>query len=228
MTKADPDRSLKSKNMKWLVLLATLDLLLVLVCVAPEYIKDAAWSTVAVMRGLVTTLLPVVVLLLTGMLSHSVKASLVYWKIKDPYPGCEAFSRHGPGDARIDMAALQKNTGVAPESPAEQNKKWFKLYRLVADDRSVVEAHKSYLMFRDMAALSLPLAVLAPLGLYFVGASSATLWSVAFLFLVQFLICCLGARNSGRRFVCNVLAIHSTKKVPASAPRDTAKKPVKD
>lgn len=213
MSKADPDRSLKSLNMKWLVMLASLDVLIVLVFVAPEFLKDASWNTVAVMRGMVTALLPVIVLLLTGMLSHETKAKLVYWKLKNPYPGCEAFTRHGPGDARIDMVALKKNVGELPTNPSEQNKKWFKLYKMVGDDRSVIEAHKLYLMYRDMAAMSVPLIALVPVGLYLLNAPPSVLWMTTAFFAAQFLLTCFGARNSGTRFVCNVLSIHTTKKV---------------
>jgi hypothetical protein len=216
MSKADSDRSLKALNMKWLVMLAGLDILIVLVFVAPEFLKDASWSTVAVMRGLVTALLPVIVLLLTGMLSHETKAKLVYWKVTNPYPGCEAFTRHGPADARIDMVALKKNVGELPTDPAEQNKKWFKLYKLAGDDRAVIEAHKLYLMYRDMAAMSLPLVVLVPIGLYFVNTSLTTTWMTAALFAIQFIVCCRGAQNAGSRFVCNVLSIHSTNKITKS------------
>lgn len=210
MSKPGPDRSLKSLNMKWLVMLATLDVVIVLLFVAPEFIKDATWSTVAVMRGLVTALLPVIVLLLTGMLSHELKARLVHWKWTHPYPGCEAFSRHGLADARIDMAALKKNIGDLPIGAAEQNKTWFKLYKLVNDDKAVVEAHKLYLMYRDMSAISLPLVALVPLGLWLGGAPPSALWITLLVFTIQFVVCCLCARNSGTRFVCNVLSIHSS------------------
>lgn len=214
MSKPDPDRSLKSLNMKWLVMLATMDVVIVLLFVAPEFIKDASWSTVAVMRGLVTALLPVIVLLLTGMLSHEIKARLVYWKRTNPYPGCEAFSRHGPADARIDMVALRENVGDLPSDAAQQNKKWFKLYKTVADDKVVVEAHKLYLMYRDMATMSLPLVALVPLGLWLSNAPPSAFWISALVFAIQFVVCSLAARNSGTRFVCNVLSIHSTKKIP--------------
>lgn len=217
MKKPYPDRSLKSLNIKWLVMLASLDVVLVLLFVAPEYIKDVTWSTLAIMRGFVTALLPVIVLLLTGMLSHEIKARLVYWKWTNPYPGCEAFSRHGPADARIDMVALKRNVGDLPSDAAEQNKKWFKLYKLVGEDKAVVEAHKLYLMYRDMAATSLPLVALVPIGLWLGGAPPNTLWITALVFAIQFLVCCLGARNSGTRFVCNVLSIHSTTKIPQTA-----------
>lgn len=213
MSKTDPDRSLKSLNMKWLAMLASLDVLIVLVFVSPEFLKDSSWNTVAVMRGMVTALLPVIVLLLTGMLSHETKAKLVYWKLKNPYPGCEAFTRHGPADARIDMVALKKNVGELPTDPGEQNKKWFKLYKMVGDDRAVTEAHKLYLMYRDMAAMSMPLIALVPVGQHLLNASPSALWMTAAFFAAQFLLSCFGARNSGMRFVCNVLSIHATKKV---------------
>lgn len=216
MTKGNADRSLKSQNMKWLVMLASLDVLVVLVFTAPEFIEDASWGTVAVMRGLVTALLPVAVLLLTGLLSHEAKARLIYWNWNNPYPGCEAFTRHGPADARVDMVALKKNTGELPTDPSEQNRKWFKLYRKVVDDRTVVEAHKSYLMYRDMASVSLPLVFAVPVGLYLAGGSTAAIFITGTLFAAQFLACCMGARHSGKRFVCNVLAIHSTKKITES------------
>lgn len=219
--KADPDRSLKAQNMKWLVLLAVLDVMVVFLFVASEIIKNATWNQLGVMRGLGVTVLPVVVLLLTGLLSHHVKAILVYWRIKNPMPGCEAFTRHGPGDVRIDMAALKKNVGELPTDPAEQNRKWFKLYKMVGDDKAVVEAHKMYLMYRDMAAMSLPLIVLVPVGLYFGGATTSALWIAASFFGMQLVVFSIAARNSGTRLVCSVLSVHSTKKVSA------AKSPVK-
>ena len=219
--KTNPDRSLKSLNMKWLVMLVTLDLFVVLFFAAPEIIKDATLHQLA-MRGLATLVVPVVVLLLTGMLSHDAKATLVYWKIVNAMPGCHAFTKHGPADIRVDMVALKKNVGELPIDPAEQNKRWFKLYKMVDSDSVVVEAHKMYLLYRDIAAMSLPLIVLGPLGLYVVGVSTATLYIIAGFFLLQFLMSVAGARNSGRRFVCNVLSIHSTKKVTNPRPPATA------
>ena len=49
-----PDRSLKSLNMTWLVMLAVLDMIVVVLFVAPEVIKETTWNQLAVMRGLAT------------------------------------------------------------------------------------------------------------------------------------------------------------------------------
>lgn len=205
--------TLKAANMKWLVSLAAFDAAVVLLFVAPGLI-DA--STLAILRAGSTTALPVVVLLLTGLLSHEAKATLVYWRIANPLPGSQAFTKHAPADARIDMKALAKNVGALPTEPGEQNAKWYKLYRLVSGDAAVAHAHKLYLMYRDMAAMSLLLVPLVPAALWYAGAPPASRWVAGGLFALQYLVCAIGARHSGTRFVCNVLAVHSTTKVKAA------------
>jgi hypothetical protein len=203
---------LKTANMKWLVMLAALDAAVVLLLLAPEL--EIGWKAVALRAG-AASLLPVVVLLLTGLLSHEAKARLVYWKIANPLPGSTAFTKHAPADVRIGMKALARNVGALPTDPGEQNAKWYKLYRLVSDDSAVAHAHRLYLMYRDMAAMSLLLVPLLPAAILYAGAPSTGAWNVAALMAVQYLACVISARHSGRRFVCNVLAIHSTKKVTA-------------
>ncbi|MHA6830442.1 hypothetical protein [Ralstonia pseudosolanacearum] len=206
--------TLKAANIKWLVMLALLDAALVVLFIAPQLV-DA--SMLAILRAGATAVLPVVVLLLTGALSHETKARLVYWRIANPLPGSQAFTKHAPADARIDVKALAKNVGALPTDPGEQNAKWYKLYRLVGDDPAVAEAHKLYLMYRDMAAMSLILTPLVPAAIWYAGAPTASRWLAACLFAVQYLVCAVCARHSGTRFVCNVLAVHSTRKVKATA-----------
>lgn len=206
--------ALKAANIKWLVMLAVFDAAVVLFFVAPELVSA---SVMAVLRASSTAVLPVVVLLLTGPLSHDAKARLVYWRIANPLPGSRAFSKYAPADARIDMKALAKNVGALPSDPAEQNAKWYKLYRMVGDDPAVMHAHKLYLMYRDMATMSLLLIPLVPAALWYAGAPAASRWLAGGLFAAQYVVCAISARHSGTRFVCNVLAVHSITKVKAAA-----------
>lgn len=207
--------SLKSQNMKWLVLLAVADVLVILLFIVPEIARGVTLTGLGVGRVLTTSVIPVVILLLVNVLPHEWKSSLVFWKLRDALPGCQAFTKYGPRDNRIDMAALKRNVGAFPMEPAEQNAKWYKLYKLVPADPTVRDAHRHFLMYRDMATLSLPLVVLVPAALYLVNASPAGQWLAAALFFVQYLLTALSARWSGVRFVCNVLAVHSAKKVEA-------------
>ena len=207
------ERSLKSLNMKWLVLLAVADVLAVLFFVAPELVKGASLTQVGIGRVLTTTVMPVVVLLIVNVLPHNVKSALVYWKPLGVLPGTEAFTKYGPADPRIDMAALKKNVGALPTDRSDQNSKWYKLYKQVANEPEVAEAQKLFLMYRDMAVMSLALVVLVPVALLVVGAASPAPWLAAGLFVLQYLVTALSARWSGIRFVCNVLAVHSARKV---------------
>ena len=113
------------------------------------------------------------------------------------------------------MVTLKKHVGVFPTEPREQNSKWFKLYKMVEHQVEASSAQKDFLMYRDMAVLSLPLIVLVPLVLYFVHAGSDAMLAAAILFAVQYVLCAVSARHAGVRFVCNVLAIHAAKKVAA-------------
>ena len=90
--------ALKAANIKWLAALAALDVAVVLLFIAPELV-DASMTTI--LRASVSPLLPVVVLLLTGPLSHDAKARLVYWRIANPLPGSQAFTKHAPGSTHV-------------------------------------------------------------------------------------------------------------------------------
>ena len=68
-------------------------------------------------------------------------------------------------------------------------------------------------MYRDMAVLSMALMLLAPLGLYAADASSNSIWIAAVVFIAQYLLTAISARHSGERLVCNVLAVHSNKRI---------------
>lgn len=217
--KSSPERSLKSLNMKWLVSLVAFDLIVVVLFVVPELISKASMTQLGIARGLSTIVLPVVVLLIVNVLSANVKAMLVYWKPLGVLPGAEAFTTYGPADPRIDMFALKKNVGGLPTEPKEQNSKWYKLYKVVENQTEVSSAQKDFLMYRDMAVMSLPLIVLVPLSLYFVGVGTNALWLCAGLFLVQYVLTAISARHAGIRFVCNVLAVHAAKKITAPKPQ---------
>ncbi len=214
--KRNSDRSLKSLNMKWLVSLAITDSLIILFCVAPGLFLGVSSMEVYIGRILTATLLPVIVLLIVNVLPHNVKSSLVYWKPLGVLPGCEAFTKYGPADSRIDMAALKKNVGALPLDPIEQNSKWYKLYKLVANEIEVVEAHKQFLMYRDMAVISLELFFLVAADMIIEHGGRTTLWIAAGVFTAQYLVAALSARWSGIRFVTNVLAIHSVQKITES------------
>ena len=211
-------KSLKSEYQKWLWMLATADLIVVALFLLPGVGVGGDIAKLANWRLLTTVLVPIAVLLLVNVLPHKAKCMLVYWKPYGWMPGSEVFSKFAPDDVRVDMKALAKNVGQLPETPRDQNTRWYQLYKLVENQTEVAEAHRNFLMYRDMAVLSLAFAPLAPAGLYFAGASRGVQWLAAAAFAVQFVLTALSARWSGVRFVCNVVALHSAKKITGTGP----------
>jgi fatty-acid desaturase len=206
------DKSLKSKNLKWLWSVVALDAIALVLVAFPglltsETLKDFAW-----VRVLVAGIAPVVVLLLTSLLSADGKAVIVFWRVKETLPGHRAFSVYAPRDSRINVDALRKNVGTFPDDPREQNTLWFKLYKKVESEVTVAQAHRHYLLFRDLAAMSLLLAPLATLALYLSGSASTATWIAFAILCTQYAATALAARNDGIRFVTNVLTLHSVKR----------------
>jgi hypothetical protein len=68
-------------------------------------------------------------------------------------------------------------------------------------------------MYRYTAVISQRLVALVPLGVSPTGVASGALWFAAGLFAGQYVLAAVSARHSGIRFVTNVLAVHSAKKV---------------
>ncbi|MFL9856817.1 hypothetical protein PQR72_13965 [Paraburkholderia madseniana] len=214
-------KSLKRRNMLWLVAVGIVDVIALLVIAFHRPVDDFTPDRLTALRGSLTVFLPVPILFLSYLLSHSQKAVVVFWRLRNPMPGSRAFSVHAPADSRIDMETLKKHIGEFPGDERSQNAMWYRLYKLVENDVSVLESHQKYLMFRDIAAMSILLVPLVPFALFLFGNKPPAVVLSAAVFAVQYLITAVAARNSGVRFVQNVLCIHATKKV--AAPRRVPK-----
>lgn len=212
-------KTLKYRNLGWLVATLVLDVLVLLVIAFHTAIEELTPTTVMAIRASLTALLPIPALILSSLISADHKAILVFWRLSHPLPGARAFSIHAPADTRIDLAALRKNVGEFPTAARDQNAKWYSLYRLVDSDPSVVDSHKNYLLFRDIAAMSLLLVPAVPLAMHFADIDTAGMKVSAALFFGQYLLTAFAARTTGIRFVQNVLAVHASRKVSGSKPQ---------
>ncbi|WP_256252891.1 hypothetical protein [Burkholderia ubonensis] len=220
-------KSLKARNMVWLVAVGIFDVIVLLVIAFHHPVEDFTADKGMALRTGLSVFLPVPIIFLSYLLSHSQKAILVFWRLRNPMPGSRAFSVHAQTDSRIDVDVLKKNVGAFPSDERDQNSMWYRLYKQVESEASVLESHQKYLMFRDIAAMSLLLVPLVALGLFLFGNTVwAIVWS-AVVFAAQYLIAVLAARNSGIRFVQNVLCIHSAKKVSGARRAASRSKPEK-
>lgn len=217
-TKDYSSKTLKGRNLAWLVATLVLDVLVLLIIAFHAAIDDLTPTRVAVIRASLTALLPIPVLILSALISSDHKAILVFWRLKHPLPGARAFSVHALADHRIDLAKLKKNVGEFPVAERDQNSKWYGLYKQVDSDPSVVDSHKNYLLFRDIAAMSLLLVPALLLVLYLGRVDSTRMLVSTAWFMGQYLVTAFAARTTGIRFVQNVLAVHASRKVVGAKP----------
>jgi len=167
------------------------------------------WQRLSAKDGLLALCFPLATLVLNGLLGDLGKARLVFWRWRNPLPGCRAFSVIMVADPRIDAARLRSRLSPLPSEPKEQNAAWYHLYKAHAGKQTIWEAHRTHLLTRDMAALAAVLAVSFSIGAFItaIGWKLATLYSVALV--GQYVLVATSARNYGNRFVANVLAEES-------------------
>lgn len=155
--------------------------------------------------GLVLIMMPVVILVLSGVISSHWKAVLVFWRLKHPLPGHRAFSILARNDPRIDMQELKRKFGDLPRGEKDQNAVWYKAYKKVETATIVVAPHRSFLLARDLAAIALLFALGGSVGLLVVHVNARLVAVYAGAMLAQYLFLAIVARNHGKRLVCNVL-----------------------
>jgi len=203
--------SLKGQNIAGLYALMGANLALFYGVVQHDAILGGNWAEAA--RQLGEAVPAGLGLALTGVLnaqlSPEAKARIVFLRWRDPLPGAEAFTKHAKDDPRVDLAALEAACGPLPVTAREQNALWYRLYKSVGADPSVIQVHRAFLFTRDYACLALfTCAVLGVAGFVQIPSTRTALGYFALL-VAQFLLARRAARNHGVRFVTTVLALKS-------------------
>ncbi len=95
--------------------------------------------------------------------------------------------------------------GSLPTDPKEQNSVWYSIYKKYSNAPTVTEAHKQFLLARDLSSISFLFAVLGPWGLLLFQHKVSWLTFYFAVMMVHYLTLAIVAQNQGRRLVCNVL-----------------------
>jgi hypothetical protein len=165
------------------------------------------YNEVLRLRFILPIFSPLILFIIGGVLSSNQKAIIVFWRLKNYYPGCKAFTHYGKHDLRVDMGRLAELYDL-PNDPKAQNSLWFRLYRKHSADTSVLKSHRDFLAARDMAAISVLFVFLLGIPYLFFGLPLLK-WMYLGILIGQYFLMVLLARNFGQRFVVNVLALES-------------------
>ena len=154
---------------------------------------------------------PLISLVATGLLPPEVKASLVFWRVKHVLPGHRAFTKYANQDPRVDVARLRALVDPWPGDPAEENRAWYRLLKKHEATPSVVDAHRVFLLSRDLTSIAFFFVLIGSLILFVSIGSLKWSWIYGGTSLAQYVLLSQIGRNSGIRLVKNVLAEASAK-----------------
>lgn len=171
---------------------------------------SAIFSTLGAQQSILAVVGPVAMLILNGVVKADTKARLVYWRWNHPLPGSRAFSKWLDKEPRADRAVLENALGALPDDPAAQNSLWYRLYREVEDRVTIAEAHREWLFARDLSALGFIILVVFGLAAVVSPLAWSPTWTYIAVLALIYVLSAAAARNYGERFVCNVLAEHSS------------------
>jgi hypothetical protein len=149
--------------------------------------------------------------ILNSQLTYLQKARIVFFRWRDPLPGCRAFSHYAARDPRIDMKTVRAKWSPLPRSPQQQNALWYRIYQQEQGTEAVGHLNKHWLFARDYASMCVLLfIVLGVLGI--LQMPSALSWSVfTGIVFAQFFFARRSAVNYAERFVTTVIAQAASK-----------------
>ena len=166
----------------------------------------------AIVAPLILALFYILVTLLSGLIDSTTKERLVFLRWNDVLPGCRAFSKHMYEDPRIDPEIIEKNNGVLPTESSKQNSLWYRIYKKYQNEQPILDAHRNFLLMRDLCGIHLICSIGLGATGYFVieNKNHYAIYLSVMVAILALLI--FAARNYGVRFVTNVLALETCSK----------------
>jgi hypothetical protein len=204
-------RTLKEQNSRLIWTFFSFNVILYYVLTIPQFgkIADFEISSFLSVKGVWILIVPLILFILNGIISSDLKATLCFWKIKNPLPACRAFSKYVDKDDRIDKAALQVKYGTFPTTPKEQNALWYKIYKSHQENPVVKKSHKDFLLGRDLCSISFLFLIFGGISMLIILRNDIKWLYFSFL-IIQYLVLVIVTQNHGKRFVCNALAIETS------------------
>ena len=149
---------------------------------------------------------------LSNFLPNHWKHPLVYWRFRNVLSGhrCRSICERDPRLLSSDLQRKWPLLFLHEMKEDEQNAYWYnEIYRPVKNEPEVMQAHRSFLLFRDAAAglfLFLGGLLLWKVVGEAVPVQSVSIWSAVVL-SGMFVLISLAARQSGDRMVANAVAV---------------------
>lgn len=212
-------KSLKEQN-AWLIRAAMIGHILAFAWIAAEPLRllsmdgrafaarlEAAAAPGTAALGLIV----IASLLLLGMVKPNWRDRIMHWRLRDPLPGCRAFTQVGPTSSHVDMAALEATYGPLPTSGEDQNRLFYRIYRDHRDDVGVLDAHGRYLAARDIGTITALVMLFLPWLAWWASGDAGRSFAYGLALVAVYALCVVAAKNYSWRMVQHVLALASSR-----------------
>lgn len=211
---AENNKELKPQNVPRLALFFGLNVAVLLILAdgqTANFTIEQFVTTVGTMQnGVIVLVTSLAVIVLDGLVPERVKEFLVFLRLKHPLPGSRAFTEIAPKYPEyISLATLKRRIRPWPteKQAARQNKLWLDLSVKYGGDPAVSQAHRSYLLTKEMTSLSMIFVPVFAITLYLLKATTTYVVGVyAVALFMQLALVALASRNYGTRLVIIVLS----------------------
>jgi len=204
------EKTLKNLNRKWLISYLIIGIIIFALFNSLIELKfkdvNELYKTLISPKGIFSILSYPLIIILEGFISSNIKAIFVFWRFKNPLPGCRAFTDIGQKDPRIDvnkMNLIFKNGFF--NDPIKQNNLWYSLFRKHDDNNVIKESHRSFLLTRDLTTITI-LFIPLSLFLHTILKTEITMMMINVSILAtMYIILAIVSQNYGKRLVANVI-----------------------
>jgi hypothetical protein len=200
---------LKKENSKTIFLLMAASL----VCSAFIQMGTVSLTSLInlVVIGSGSVMFSAVSLMITNIIPQGIKHKLLFTRLKNELPACR-IDTLCQGESRIEFSSVKSkwpDVFADDITPNTRNSRWYQqIYKPVKDAKEVLQAHRSFLLYRD--TFSGLLLILLATAIWSITADSKILGEIKpLVFGIQgffMLLAFLAARVSGNRFVVNAVA----------------------
>ena len=206
------EKSLKSENAVSLIAIyaGTFITLAAVQWGAQEAVALGAWLAKAGVAAAMTSFAGVV----SNLLSNTAKHVIVFLRLRHVLPGhrCKMICKDDPRLRMHDLEQRWPELFAKDMEESDQNSYWYRyIYAPVQEARQVVQAHRSFLLYRDAAAgltiLLVCFLVWMIIGAGFLPIQYPSIWTLLVLLAVNVVVG-QAARQSGNRMVANAIAAH--------------------
>lgn len=164
-----------------------------------------------ILAGAASSVFSTVLVMLTNLLPHDLKHKLIFTRLFNEMPACR-IHKLILKDPRIDYELANEqwpDVFSNKADPGQRNSLWYQqIYKTVKDKPEVIQAHRNFLLYRDICSGMFMLLLIAAVWQY-IGDPTLTglLVPAVFYTLGGFtLLSLIAARFAGNRFVVNTVA----------------------